>query len=1006
MNGTIAIPDGLRQQFVQLEKRLWRFDVIVAACGAVCSLLLSFALLFVSDRLWDTPPFLRLLVTGGGIFAFGFFLYRYGARWVWGDRSFPSLATLVQRRYRRLGDRLLGIVELADEHRRTANFSEALVKAAIDQVANEASKVDFQQAVGTKRPRQYFFWFMSTALVATVFFVFAPQAGWNALMRWLHPTANMGRYTFVNLDNLPDHIVVAHGEPFDLEVGVSAHSILHPTEVTAKFDRQDPVSAPVKSGRALLHLAGQTESIKLTLSSGDVSHSLTIQPEYRPELKQITAHVVMPAYLQYPAADQKVEGGMLVYLKGSEITVSGQATRGLQQASLDAAGKKTSLNIVNDTFSTAAVKPEGIAQWAFTWKDRYGLDAVAPMKVRLQQKEDEAPRVDCRGMPGTVAILETEVVHVDVVAGDDYGLLDVGVRWTTTAYKSDKASAPEDHKVASGGPQDKELKAQYDFSPQLLHIPEGTTVAFCATATDRFPGRAPSLSSVHQIFVLSTADHAKLIQEKLEQISAQLEELTRQQESLLDASKTTKAQDPQKLGDQDTTKKLDDQQNQQRDLANQLKDLANQTADTLKEAGKNPDMSAQTLQQWAKNAETMNSLAQQNMPAAAQSLSNAENNQNQNDRSQNLDKATQQQQDILNQMRQMQKDMEKAMENLMTQNLALRLRKIATAEKNIAGNFQTMLPDIIGAKPDQLADEPKKALQDMTKLEDSSHKDSNKLQGEISRMFERTQLEKYGDVANEMDKAATDDNLGKLTQVIQDNVSVQVIQSANEWAKQFNAWADRLNQQDDKQDQQNQQGKPGQPDMKALMALLHLREQEDEIRDRTGALENQKAADKNYSQDTQDTSKQQQDNHDALQQLQDDPDFPVPAEKLGQVGKAMGDAKKKLDKPDTGDPTVADETDALNMLDAIIMEQAQKSGQSMSSLMAMMGMKPGSKPGKGYFAGGDTNRQNDQIAGSRTGNASEARQVTQATGNASAPLPAEFRDAIESYQRDVEQQTP
>ena len=186
----------------------------------------------------------------------------------------------------------------------------------------------------------------------------------------------------------------------------------------------------------------------------------------------------------------------------------------------------------------------------------------------------------------------------------------------------------------------------------------------------------------------------------------------------------------------------------------------------------------------------MNSLAQNSMPQAAQTLSTAESNPS--DRPQNLDKATAQEQKILDQMRQMQKDMEKSMEKLMTQNLALRLRKIATAEKDISGNFAKMLPDIIGAKPEQLADAAKQALTDMTKLEDNSHKDSNKLQSEIARMFERTQLQRYGDVANEMDKAGTDDSLGKLTQVISQNVSVQAIQSSSDWSKQFNDWADRL----------------------------------------------------------------------------------------------------------------------------------------------------------------------------------------------------------------------
>jgi hypothetical protein len=133
----------------------------------------------------------------------------------------------------------------------------------------------------------------------------------------------------------------------------------------------------------------------------------------------------------------------------------------------------------------------------------------------------------------------------------------VGVRWQTATAKSEKPGPPEDHKIASGSPEEKSVKAEYDFSPQLLHIPEGTAIAFYATATDRFPGRAASVSSVHQIYVLSNAEHAKLIQEKLEEISAQFEELTRQQESLLDAAKLTRQQDPSKLANSDTTKKLE-----------------------------------------------------------------------------------------------------------------------------------------------------------------------------------------------------------------------------------------------------------------------------------------------------------------------------------------------------------------------------------------------------------------------------------------------------------------
>src|SRR5437660_1450379 len=118
---TLPLPDALRRQFAKLERRIWRLDVVIAVCGAIIALAASYALQFLSDRVWDTPGWLRVIFTGLGVGAFGYFIWFYGSRWVWGSRTFEQMANIVQRRYRRLGDRLLGIVELADEKKRPPN---------------------------------------------------------------------------------------------------------------------------------------------------------------------------------------------------------------------------------------------------------------------------------------------------------------------------------------------------------------------------------------------------------------------------------------------------------------------------------------------------------------------------------------------------------------------------------------------------------------------------------------------------------------------------------------------------------------------------------------------------------------------------------------------------------------------------------------------------------------------------------------------------------------------
>jgi hypothetical protein len=114
----------------------------------------------------------------------------------------------------------------------------------------------------------------------------------------------------------------------------------------------------------------------------------------------------------------------------------------------------------------------------------------------------------------------------------------------------------------------------------------------------------------------------------------------------------------------------------------------------------------------------------------------------------------------------------------------------------------------------------------------------------------------------------------------------------------------------------------------------------------------------------------------------------------------MNDAAGLLGKPETGKPTYAAQTDAINLLDAAITQQAQKAGANAAALMAMMGMGGG---GTGNTAGGTTNQTNVHIPGSRAGQAPDGRTVEHAGGVDNSQLPGEFRDAIESYHRAIEQ---
>src|SRR5512138_217463 len=143
---TLQLPDKLRARFEQLEARLWRIDLVILVCGALSGLIISFILLFISDRFWDTPRWLRLTATLTGAAVVAYFLLTWFRLWIWKRRDYRALSGIVQRHYRRLGDRLLGIVELSDEAKRPPYMSPDLCKAAIRQVSTEAVEFDFRQA--------------------------------------------------------------------------------------------------------------------------------------------------------------------------------------------------------------------------------------------------------------------------------------------------------------------------------------------------------------------------------------------------------------------------------------------------------------------------------------------------------------------------------------------------------------------------------------------------------------------------------------------------------------------------------------------------------------------------------------------------------------------------------------------------------------------------------------------------------------------------------------------
>ena len=134
-------------------------------------------------------------------------------------------------------------------------------------------------------------------------------------------------------------------------------------------------------------------------------------------------------------------------------------------------------------------------------------------------------------------------------------------------------------------------------------------------------------------------------------------------------------------------------------------------------------------------------------------------------------------------------------------------------------------------------------------------------------------------------------------------------------------------------------------------------------------------------------------------------------ELLEEVGEAMEDATDRLEGHDTGGETIAAQTDVIEKIYEAAKERQQQQGSDGSAMMDMLermmgrtpdadkggqGDQPGDSGGEGMTGESDTGNETE---GGAAGGKTEERRVPKASGTAGRAVPAEFRDALEAFNR-------
>ena len=620
--GKIKIPPRMKAALEQYQKRVWTIKLAEGVLAAIFGILISYIIVFCLDRVFDTPTLLRILILVIGMVGMVFLLPMKYYNWVWRHRQLDGVARLLQQKFPRFGDHVLGIVELA-RNRDDQLSSPTLVEAAMRQVDAEVARHNLADAVPNPRHRR---WAWATVLPLVLVIgisVVIPATSWNTFARWLTPWRNVPRYTFAQLEGESERRVVPYAEPFDVEARLKDNSPWKPELGEARYADQVPIVATRDEATYRFQLPPQTRDGRLTLRVGDARRSIPIEPKLRPALTELIAKVELPVYLQRsePVVED-VRGGTLSLLKGSTAVLEATATRELAEATLNNRPQRVEgVRMTTEPISVEAGKPSPYLQLA--WRDRFGLVAREPQVIRLEVQEDESPTVSFSKLKNNRVVLSSEVLTFEIQAADDFGVKRVGLEWEGIGNPVHNPEPTSGEKtVSSGTPTTDIMTVAATFSAVRANV-RPQSLRLRAFAEDYFPDRERARSPDLVIHVLTPAEHFKWLVGQMELWMGAAQEVHDKELQLHETNRELRDLPPEALDEPAQRRKLQNQAAAERANAARLDSLIQLGTELVQEATKNEEFDPNQLESWAEILKKLEEIAGQRMPSVAELLAQA-----------------------------------------------------------------------------------------------------------------------------------------------------------------------------------------------------------------------------------------------------------------------------------------------------------------------------------------------------------------------------------------------
>ena len=1019
-----SLPSSLVESLTDLTNLSRRIFSIRFGSLLLVSLCLSWLILFISDRLWDTPIGVRLPLSFSGWFCAVFFIWMIRRNAFLKSTSSKWLARQVRAKFGGPGDRFLGIIELAEKRNvDSPNYSESLYKAALQRVEKEISKLALSDTFDRQAVRRAGVAAILSLLATLACFYTYPGLAQNTSLRWASPWSDLERKTLTRFSKVPSTLYTAKGETTVFPLTLANDSEKKPDEIQLSGPNDLILKADRRDNLYEFLIPGQQSTKRLKLKAGDYRGEITLIPLTRPSIVVSQTTVSYPQYLGLSDYRTEVFSRTASFPIGSDLIIKGQSDRAISKVTassdnvlLDSEKKKDSFLIrLNDVNKDQSLE--------ISFVDQYGLKPDQNHFIELLAQSDDPPTVDISQLPPESFILLFETKTLKIMAKDDFGVAESRLKM--------KAIRGKDVMIESTlyiqNEKESNLTAtnfDFPFDPRLFSLQDGDIAEFSAEAIDRMPDRDLSSSRTVRFFVVGPEKHAQLIRERMEAIIALTSEIAREQESLL--METIEIEEMvegrEESLDPKTEQKLSKLADMQRANARNLRNNAEEGMKVLEEAARNPVFGREGLEDFTETLERMKDVASSKMNLASSKMNQAQSSPP-SSASESLAEAEQLEREAISELQEILADSSEQLDRLEALNFAQRLRKVEQIENKLTEGLLKMLPASIGSNTEQLTPRVSKEKDRMEMLQFDTHLEAGEIQEEISRFHERTGTEVYGEVSKLMKKEKTEIGLLTVSRKIERNVAFEAMDELEAWAEKFKGWADMLDSQISPSGQGQGQGQGqgmGKDITEQVLTLLRIRDGQGDIYKKTKVVDS-----RNFQSNRENWTNTLNDQQQELMLDLTDVQIELAEESLNPLfddaHTAMSESAAGLKKGEVGEVTQIAQTeskvivtDLINLLlEPTGSPQSNAQGLSMTAMQFLMqqlgkggeGKAPAMTPGKsggGSNQGGTSSRELEENEGKVLSLPTDSRKSRKSGGMSQSP-PPEFKKIMENYFRSIEE---